>query len=508
MKLNQVPEVPCVVNGERFFTGQVHDQIVGCEISRKLCTFHLCTQELIDRAISGALAAKSDWANRTLYERASIFLRAADLLTTKYRYQVMAATMLGQGKNVWQAEIDSIAELADFWRFNCKMAEKIYDDQPVINGQYTWNRLDYRPLDGFVYAVSPFNFTAIGGNLCTAPALMGNVVLWKPSSASIYSNYLVYQVLLEAGLPPGVIQFIPAEPAECSRRILRHPQFSGLHFTGSGSVFKALWKEIGNNLDLYASFPKIVGETGGKNMHFIHSSANLETAINQTIRGAFEYQGQKCSACSRVYVPSSLAEQFIKGVVDATKEIRVGHVSDLSVFMSAVINKAAYDKIVSHIDAVRSSATEKIVAGGGACCKAGYFVDPTVVVTTDPHSAIMREEVFGPVLAIYVYPDQEFEHYLAVADSSTEYALTGSIFATDRTAIETASRLLRFSAGNLYVNDKSTGAIVGQQPFGGARMSGTNDKAGCHLNLLRWTSPRTIKETFTHLTAWKYPSNQ
>lgn len=485
-------------------------QLIPTRNSTVLATYSYATPNLIEKAIDSALKAKKEWETFSFADRAAIFLKAADLLTNKYRYDVMAATMLGQGKNIWQAEIDASAELADFWRFNTSYAQEIYSQQPPKNAPFSWNRTEYRPLDGFVAAYSPFNFTAIAGNLVGSPALMGNVVIWKPSPQSIYSNYLVYQILLEAGLPPNVIQFVPGDAEEISSVLFNHPEFAGLHFTGSTAVFKKLWRNIGNNIDIYKSYPRLVGETGGKNAHVIHNSADIKNAALQTIRGAFEYNGQKCSATSRAYIPKSKLSEFKDILKSEISKIKVGDVTDPTNFITAVINEASFDKISSYISKVGTSEDPKseIIIGGGYDKSKGFYIQPTVIETTDPSSPTLINELFGPVLTIYSYEDNEYEKVLKLVDSSSPYALTCGLFAKDRDAIITGSNYLRSTAGNFYINDKSTGAVVGQQPFGGSRQSGTNDKAGSHLNLLRWTSPRAIKETFLPINDILYPSNK
>ncbi|KAH6584078.1 hypothetical protein BASA60_001119 [Batrachochytrium salamandrivorans] len=443
----------------------------------KLCNFHNADQKTIQMAIDKALKAKPAWEAMPFNDRAAIFLKAADLLSTKYRYKMLAATMLGQGKNAWQAEIDAAAELADFWRFNCKYAADIYAEQPPKNSPLLWNRVEYRPLEGFVVAYSPFNFTAIGGNLACAPALMGNVVLWKPSPMS--------------------------------HQTFSHPEFAGFHFTGSTAVFKNLWRKIGENLDIYKSYPRVVGETGGKNMHFIHESADVRNAALQTIRSAFEYNGQKCSACSRVYVPENIAEEFTTILKEEHAKLKMGPVDDFTNFTSAVINLQSYNKIKGFLDDIKGGKNPAtgVLLGGGTSDEVGYYIEPTVLVTKDPKSPTMVNELFGPVVTVYVYPQEEYLETLELANSTTEYALTGALFAQNRTALIAGTNVLRNAAGNFYVNDKCTGAVVGQQPFGGGRASGTNDKAGSALNLLRWVSPRTIKESFVPISSWGYPSN-
>lgn len=473
--------------------------------SQAVAEYSEADESLTRDAIKGALEAKERWETLSFADRSGIFLKAADLLATKYRYEVLAATILGQGKNAWQAEIDAAAELCDFWRFNCSFAEDIYAQQPRLHSQGIINRVEYRPLEGFVLAVAPFNFTAIGGNLASAPALMGNVVLWKPSASAVHSNFLVYRVLQEAGLPPGVIQFLPGSPKEVVQPAIKHSDFAGLHFTGSTFVFQSLWKQISENLESYRSYPRIVGETGGKNFHFIHESADIPSAVNQTIRGAFEFQGQKCSASSRLFVPGSVWPEFKSLLLSKVSEIKQGGPEDFTAFSGPVINRAAFDKIREYIEYGKDNST--LLFGGGCDDSKGFFIQPTIFETDNLDFKLMKEEIFGPVLTVYVYPAGEYEKYLKLVSESSQYALTGSIFARDREAQVMASELLRQAAGNFYINDKSTGATVGQQPFGGARLSGTNDKAGSPMNLIRWTSMRTIKENLLPLNDFRYPSN-
>ncbi|KAJ3175810.1 1-pyrroline-5-carboxylate dehydrogenase [Irineochytrium annulatum] len=503
-------KVPVVVDGDKLFSGPVQTQHLPFEHADKLCAYHEADEATVRRAIDAALAAKPAWEAMPFNDRAAIFLKAADLLSAKYKYKMLAATMLGQGKNVWQAEIDAAAELCDFLRFNTRFAAELYEQQPPRNSQHLWNRVEYRPLEGFVVAYSPFNFTAIGGNLCAAPALMGNVVLWKPSPMAVYSNHLIMEIFKEAGLPDGVIQFIPGDAKMVTDVTFTHPEFAGLHFTGSTAVFRSLWRRIADNLDNYKSYPRIVGETGGKNMHFIHKSADPKHAAMQTVRSAFEYMGQKCSACSRVFVPDNLWDEFRENLVKETEKLKVGPVDNFENFMSAVINEQSYNKIKSYLDAIKSGADKdsKILTGGHCDSSKGYFISPTVVHTTSPTSRTMTDELFGPVVTVYVYPAEKYEETLKLADETSKYALTAGLFATEREAIVVGQKALRNAAGNFYINDKSTGAVVGQQPFGGSRASGTNDKAGSGLNLIRWVSPRTIKESFVPITQVAYPSNQ
>lgn len=467
------------------------------------------------KAIEAALDAKAEWESLPFADRAAVFLKAADLISTKYRYDLMAATMLGQGKNAWQAEIDAAAELCDFLRFNVQYAEELYAQQPAHNSTGVWNRAEYRPLDGFVYAVSPFNFTAIAGNLPGAPALLGNVVVWKPSDYAIASNWLLYNILIEAGLPKNVIQFVPGDPQEVTDAVLSHKQFAALHYTGSTAVFRKLYGQIGAGVaeGRYAGYPRIVGETGGKNFHLIHSSADVENAAVQTVRGAFEFQGQKCSATSRVYVPASIWPKYKDHLVQETKALAVGSPTDHKNFVGPVIHGASFKKLSGVIDDAKNDAELELLAGGTYDSSKGYFIHPTVYQAKNPSHKLLSTELFGPVLTVYVYDDTKdpvgaFAAACELVDSTSEYGLTGSIFASDRAAVRFAEDKLRNSAGNFYINCKSTGAVVGQQPFGGSRASGTNDKAGS-INLLgRFVSVRSIKEEFTTTTKVAYPSNE
>jgi 1-pyrroline-5-carboxylate dehydrogenase len=467
----------------------------------------------VNAAIDSALAAKESWENLPFSDRAAIFLKAADLISGKYRYDIMAATMLGQGKNAWQAEIDSAAELADFLRFSVAYAEELYSQQPQHNSPGVWNRLEYRALEGFVYAVTPFNFTAISGNLAGMPALLGNVVVWKPSDSAIASSWLLHQILIEAGLPQDVIQFVPGNPVEVIKAVLAHEQFAALHYTGSTSVFRSLYGQIASGVAeaKYTNYPRIVGETGGKNFHLLHPTADVQNAVNHTVRGAFEYQGQKCSATSRVYVPKSLWPSFKEQIVAATSSLKVGPVTEHSNFIGPVIHRASFDKLSKVIEAARTDTELECVVGGTYDGSKGFFVHPTIYETTNPAHKLLDQELFGPVLVAYVYDDTQssaFADICKIVDKTSEYGLTGSVFARDRKAIQFAENALRNSAGNFYVNCKSTGAVVGQQPFGGARASGTNDKGGS-LNLLgRFVSLRAIKEEFNALDTVEYPSNE
>lgn len=454
-----------------------------------------------ESAIAAAMHAHQEWSRWSLEDRSAVFLKAADLLAGPWRQRLNAATMLGQSKTVQQAEIDSACELIDFLRFNVQFAQEISQVQPISSSGVR-NRTDYRPLEGFVYAVTPFNFTAIGGNLATAPALMGNTVIWKPSAAAAWSNYLFLQLLEEAGLPPGVINFLPGEPASISESMLSSPHLAGLHFTGSTAVFDQLWQGTARNLSRYRSYPRLVGETGGKDFVLAHPSADVDALAVALVRGAFEYQGQKCSAASRAYVPSSLWPGLRDRLLALIADIRMGDVEDFSNFMAAVIDRRAFDRIAGFIGVAREGVRSRILIGGEADDSAGYFIRPTVVEVEDAKHQLLCEEIFGPVLAIYVYDDAQWTEVLRLVDETSPYGLTGAIFAHDRRVLSEASAALRYAAGNFYLNDKPTGAVVGQQPFGGARRSGTNDKAGSALNLIRWVSPRTVKET--HLPARDY----
>lgn len=455
-------------------------------------------------AINAALAARQAWADLPWEHRAAIFLKAADLLAGPYRDKMNAATMLAQSKNSMQAEIDAACELIDFFRFNVAYAQQIYHDQPGSNPGM-WNRLEYRPLEGFVFALTPFNFTSIAANLSAAPALMGNVVVWKPAETQIYSAQIIMEIFKEAGLPDGVVNMVTVSGATAGEVVLKHPDFAGIHFTGSTGVFKNIWKEIGKNIDIYKSYPRVVGETGGKDFIIAHKSAIPAQVATAISRGAFEFQGQKCSAASRAYLPSNIAQEVIDRVVEDVKSFKMGSPEDFGNFINAVISEKAFDKIAEFIDYAKKRDDAKIVAGGNYDKSKGYFIEPTVIVTTNPAFRTMCEEIFGPVMTIYVYPENEFEQALELLDKTSEYALTGAVYSQDRYAINLASKKLENSAGNFYINDKPTGAVVGQQPFGGARASGTNDKAGSYLNLIRWVSARTIKETFVSPSDYRYP---
>ncbi|CAC9888530.1 unnamed protein product, partial [Aureobasidium pullulans] len=467
----------------------------------------------VSAAIDAALAAKPAWENLPFADRAAVFLKAADLIAGKYRYEIMAATMAGQGKNAYQAEIDAAAELCDFLRFNVQYAQDTYAHQPTHNSPGVWNRVEYRPLEGFVYAVSPFNFTAIGGNLACAPALMGNVVVWKPSPSAMASNYLLYKILLEAGLPEGVIQFLPGDAAEVTKVVLAHRQFAALHFTGSTSVFRSLYGQIANGVaeGRYQGYPRIVGETGGKNFHLIHPSADVENAVINTVRGAFEYQGQKCSATSRAYFPASLWSSVKAGLISETEKLKIGDPEDYSNFIGPVIHQGSFDKLSKVIDEAKNDSELELLVGGKYDGSKGYYIHPTIYATKNPAHPLLKQELFGPVLCVYVYDDAAPDAFAKICkdiDASSDYALTGAVFAQDRYAIRFAEEALRNTAGNFYINVKSTGAVVGQQPFGGARASGTNDKAGSANLLTRFVSMRAIKEDFVGSNKVIYPSNE
>ncbi|WKN45627.1 L-glutamate gamma-semialdehyde dehydrogenase [Tunicatimonas pelagia] len=459
----------------------------------------------VEQAINAALGAKYAWENMAWEQRASIFLKAAELIAGKYRYQMNAATMLAQSKTAHQSEIDAVCEIIDFLRFNVKYMTEIYEQQPPISPKGVWNRVEQRPLEGFIFAITPFNFTAIAGNLPAAPAMMGNTVVWKPAETQIYSANLLMQIFREAGVPDGVINLINVDGPVAGEVVFNHPDFAGLHFTGSTKVFKQLWQTIGNNIDSYRSYPRIVGETGGKDFIIAHPSADAKAVATAIVRGGFEFQGQKCSAASRVYIPNNLWDEIKGYMLEDIEQIKMGDVADFQNFMSAVISEVAFDRIAQYIDNAKNDPMVEVIAGGEYDKSQGYFIQPTVLVAQEPKYTTMCEEIFGPVVTIYVYQAERFEETLELVDQTSPYALTGAVFAQDRYALQQATQKLRHSAGNFYINDKPTGAVVGQQPFGGARGSGTNDKAGAALNLLRWVSPRTIKETFDPPTNFRYP---
>ena len=497
-------DIPVIVGGEEIRTGVTKPLLAPHDRRQHLGVWHAADVDLARRAIANTVDAHREWASWPWEDRAAVFLRAAELLSTSWRPVLNAATMHGQSKNAFQAEIDAACEAIDFLRFGVHFAERVFADQP-ISEKGVWNRMEYRPLEGFVYAVSPFNFTAIGINLAAAPAMVGCGVLWKPSMHSVLSSYYAYRLLEAAGLPPGVINFVPGDPVAITGAAMESPDFAGLHFTGSTAVFRSLWRLAAGNLDRYRSYPRLVGETGGKDFIVAHPSADRAALRTAIARGAFEYQGQKCSAASRVYVAASVWEDIRHDLLDEVESLRMGAPNDFRNFVNAVIDRRAYDRIVGYIDRASASAEAEIVAGGTYSDDEGYFVRPTVLVATDPSYEAMCEEIFGPVVSVYVYPDGSWEETLALVDSTSPYALTGAVFADDRRAVREALEGLRGAAGNFYVNDKPTGAVVGQQPFGGSRASGTNDKAGSALNVLRWLSPRTIKENLAPPTAVGYP---
>jgi 1-pyrroline-5-carboxylate dehydrogenase len=502
---NQAPiDIPMYINGKEVFTENKKSIHPPHEHAKLLGHFNYGNGTHVQAAIDAALSAKQAWANLPWQDRASIFLKAADLLAGPFRDRMNAATMLAQSKNVFQAEIDAACELIDFFRFNVQYMTRIYSEQPEsLPGM--WNRLEYRPLEGFVFALTPFNFTSIAANLCAAPAMMGNVVVWKPADSQVYSAQVIMELFKAAGVPDGVINMVTVDGPVAGDIIFKNKHFAGLHFTGSTGVFRHLWKEIGTNLEHYRSYPRIVGETGGKDFIMVHKSANAAEVATAMSRGAFEFQGQKCSAASRAYVPSNIWDEVKAIYVNQVNSFKVGSPDDTSNFVNAIIDEKAFDKIAGFIDYVKTQDDAEIITGGNYDKSTGYFIEPTTIVTTNPKFRTMSEEIFGPVLTIYVYPENEFEQTLKILDETSEYALTGSIISNDRYAINVATKALENAAGNFYINDKPTGAVVGQQPFGGARGSGTNDKAGASMNLLRWVSARTIKETFVPPTDYKYP---
>ena len=499
-------EIPMVINGKEVETGDLRRVLPPHDHQHDVGSFHFGTKEHVTQAIEAALSAKEEWELMSWTSRLGIFLRAADLVAGKYRDELNAATMIGQSKTVHQAEIDSACELADFLRFNVQYAAEIYNEQPYTgSGEGLWNRVEYRPLEGFTFAITPFNFTAIAGNLGSCMAMMGNVVVWKPSLSQIYSAHVIMKVFKEAGLPDGVINMIITDPQETSELVFRHPEFSGLHFTGSTEVFKNIWAEIGQNINNYHSYPRIVGETGGKDFVMVHKSAQAPQVATALTRGAFEFQGQKCSAASRAYVPDNLWPEVKNHLLKQISEIKMGSPRDFENFFTAVIHEGAFDKLAGYIDRAKQDDKAEVIAGGNYDKSKGWFVEPTVILTEDSQYVTMETELFGPVLTIYVYPAAQYEETLKLVDQTSPYALTGALFAQDRYALERGTIALRNCAGNFYLNDKPTGAVVGQQPFGGARGSGTNDKAGSKQNLYRWISPRLIKETFDAPTDFRYP---
>jgi 1-pyrroline-5-carboxylate dehydrogenase len=495
-------EIPLVVGGQEVRTGTTGQTVMPHDHQHVLARYHKATPDIVLQSVEAACRAGREWSRWPLEDRAAVILKAAELLTTGWRDTINASTMLGQSKTAFQAEIDSACEVIDFWRFNGYYAQELLDEQP-LSDHTTWNQLEYRGLEGFVYAVTPFNFTSIAANLPTAPALMGNAVVWKPASSAMFSAHYLMKLYQQAGMPPGVINLVAGDSATISKALLSHRDLAGVHFTGSTEVFNHMWQTIGASMAAYRSYPRIVGETGGKDFILAHASADPAALATAVVRGGYEYQGQKCSAASRVYVPRSMWSDLRDRMVAMIEEITIGDVQDFRNFMGAVIDRRAFEKISQYIDAARTSGT--IVAGGGCDGRTGYFIQPTLVETTDPASTLLCEEIFGPVVAVYVYEDSHWEDTLSLVDSTSPYALTGAVFAGDRRAIVEAMAALRHAAGNFYINDKPTGAVVGQQPFGGARGSGTNDKAGSKLNLVRWVSARTVKENFNPPRDYRYP---
>ncbi len=500
-------EIPLIIGGEEVRTGNTEEIRIPHNHSHVLGVYHKASKKEVEMAVEAALEARKEWSGMPWEHRVSVFLKMADLLAGPYRATLNAATMLGQSKTAHQAEIDSAAELVDFFRFNSYYFTKLMEDQP-ISSYATWNRVEYRPLEGFIFAVTPFNFTSIAGNLPTSPAIVGNVSLWKPASSAVYSAYWLMKLFEEAGLPKGVINFVPGSGGQVGNPALSNPNLAGVHFTGSTDVFQNMWKMISDNLRNMKYYPRIVGETGGKDFIFAHNTADIDALVVAALRGAFEYQGQKCSAASRMYVPKSIWSEFRNKFVSEVGKIKMGDVEDFSNFMGAVIDKGAFESITSYIKYAKNSDEAEIITGGNFDDSKGYFIEPTTIVTTNPKFKTMEEEIFGPVLTIYVYDDNKFDETLALCDETSPYALTGAIFAQDRKVIVKMSNALRNAAGNFYINDKPTGAVVGQQPFGGGRASGTNDKAGSSMNLMRWMTARTIKENFDPPKDWRYPFMQ
>ena len=501
---HQNTEVPLTINGEKILTDNTAEMRPPHDHQHLLGRYHLAGKKEVQKAIESALNSREAWSKLSFQHRATIFLRAADLLAGPYRAKINAATMLAQSKTIHQAEIDAACEFIDFLRFNVQFAEEIYNEQPY-SGDGIWNRLSYRPLEGFIYAISPFNFTAIAGNLSAAPALMGNTIVWKPSDHQMLSAHVIMEVFEEAGLPPGVINMVMGDPEMITDTVLASPDFAGIHFTGSTFIFKNIWQKIGQNIQQYKTYPRIVGETGGKDFIIAHPSAAAEEVATGIVRGAFEFQGQKCSAASRVYLPKSTAQAILDRVISDLKSISMGSPEDTNNFVTAVIHQAAFNRLKEAIEQAKASNEVMILHGGNCDDSKGYFVEPTVLVTTNPHYDTMSRELFGPIVTIYIYEDETFEDTLKLVDQTSDYALTGAIFSKDRYAVEVALDALENSAGNFYINDKPTGAVVGQQPFGGARASGTNDKAGSKLNLLRWVSPLLIKEPLSTPKDYRYP---
>jgi len=501
---NQMLEIPVMIGGKEIKTGNIGDCILPHDHQTKIGFYHKAGKEEVKLAIQTALEARKTWSQMPFEHRISVFLKAAELISKKYRNLFNAACMLIQSKTCYQAEIDIVCELVDFFRFNAKYAQQVYADQP-ISSPGVWNWVEYRPLEGFIFAITPFNFTSIAGNLPTCPAMMGNVVVWKPASSTVYTAKLIMDVLKEAGLPDGVINMIPGSGSTIGDMVIEDPNLAGVHFTGSTEVFQNIWKTVGLNIAKYNSYPRLVGETGGKDFMVIHKTADVDAVVTAIIRGAFEYQGQKCSAASRAYIPDNLWPEIKDKLEKQIATIKVGDVADYQNFMGAVIDKNAFDNIVKYLEAVKASDNAKIIIGGTYDDSKGYFIQPTIIQTQDPHSLTMEEEIFGPVMTVYVYAADEYSKALELCNTTSKYALTGGIFAQTAEAIKEGYEALRDASGNFYINDKVTGAVVGQQPFGGARASGTNDKAGSYLNLLRWVSARSIKEVFVPATNYEYP---
>jgi len=502
---DEILEIPCIINGEEVFTGDVVEQVMPHDHGHVIARVHMASKTNVEEAIQASLDAHEMWSTMPWQSRAAIFLKASEMLKGPRRAEINASTMLNQSKTCHQAEIDSACELIDFWRFNSDYARQIYEDmQPPVSPSSMWNSSEVRPLEGFVFSVTPFNFSSIAANLPSSMAIMGNTGVWKPSRNSYVSNYLLMRLMMDAGLPAGVINFIPGKASMVGDTVLAHPMLAGIHFTGSTSVFRKMWRDVANNLENYRSYPRVVGETGGKDFIVAHPDCDEAALIVALLRGSFEFQGQKCSAASRAYIPQSVWKNIKDEYIAEVGKITLGDPRNFSNFMSAVIDKKSFDNITGYIDRAKADSGCEIVTGGNYDGSTGYFVEPTTIVCSDPQYESMKEEIFGPVLSIHVYADDEFEKVLKTCDETSEYALTGSIFATKREDILTAMKALRYSAGNFYINDKPTGAVVGQQPFGGARGSGTNDKAGSPLNLLRWISPRSIKETFAPPHEWTY----
>ena len=504
LKSTQI-EIPVIIGGEEVKTGNTSTCVVPHDHQHVLGTFHKAGEEEIQLAIDSALNVWKTWSKTSLEERAKIFLKMSNLLAGSWRDTINAATMLNMSKNAFQAEIDAACELIDFWRFNAWFAQELYQHQPMYSPDGMKNTTEHRPLEGFVFAVTPFNFTSIAGNLPTAPVLMGNVALWKPASSTVYPAYFLMKLFKEAGLPDGVINFIPGNGSVVGPQVMNHPDLAGVHFTGSTIVFQNMWKTVGENIQKYKSYPRIVGETGGKDFCIAHESANIDGLVTAMVRGAFEFQGQKCSALSRAYIPSTIWDEVKTKYILEVNTIKMGDPEDFTHFMNAVIDKTAFESISKYIDYAKNSNDAEILTGGGYNDSKGYFIEPTTILTIDPHFKTMEEEIFGPILTIYIYEPKDWNETLKLVDSTSPYALTGAVFAQNKVVVDEVKQVLSHSAGNFYINDKPTGAVVGQQPFGGSRASGTNDKAGSIFNLIRWVSQRTMKETFEPPTDYRYP---